>query len=200
MWLGITTVLSLLTGWFGLSQTYPNRDDVTATKLRGQSGVMGLWVAMSRVLSLDGCPSGLRVGMNRLFGPFCRSFFVPWGEVGVERSSFLFMPMVKVTFARSATGALWLYPRTWDRLQEQLPNISPSLRLEPPITNADLLRGSFLQWAFTTTLAASFFYFASRQMPANAPSIPLAVCIGFPAVTFGLNQVFAYFLIRRRSS
>ena len=75
------------------------------------------------MLDFDACASGLRVSKNRIFGPFCRCIFLPWGEMSARRSWFLFLPMVKLTFEKSDFGALWLYPGTWRRLAGAAPAI-----------------------------------------------------------------------------
>jgi nitrate/nitrite transporter NarK len=71
VWLTVTTVLALLSGWFRLMAAYPDQSIEPILRLRGQSGTMG-GVSMRSVLTLSVCPTGLRVGMMRLFGLFCR--------------------------------------------------------------------------------------------------------------------------------
>ena len=66
-------------------EVYPDQSDEPILRLRGQSGTMGLGVGMNGVLILSVCPTGLRVGMMRVFGPFCRDFFVPWESIAVVR-------------------------------------------------------------------------------------------------------------------
>jgi len=84
MWLGISTVLALKAHWFELARRYPDRTEEASLRLRFQSGRMS-GVAMSGVLTLDVCATGLRVSIWRLFGPFSRPFFVPWNELTVTR-------------------------------------------------------------------------------------------------------------------
>ena len=43
---------------------------------------------MQGILKIGVCPSGLRIGIMRAFGPFSRNFFVPWEEIKVERKHF----------------------------------------------------------------------------------------------------------------
>jgi hypothetical protein len=42
-------------------------------------------------LKLSPCSSGLRLGIVRLFGPFCRDFLVPWDEISVVRKDRFFV-------------------------------------------------------------------------------------------------------------
>jgi hypothetical protein len=67
-------------------------------RVRWQSGSMGLGVSMSGILTLGVCPSGLRVGIMRVFGPFCRDFFVLWEDIRITRRTVLFWPVAKLQF------------------------------------------------------------------------------------------------------
>jgi hypothetical protein len=77
LWLTVTTLLAVLSGWFRLMARFPDQAMEPLLRIRGQSGSMGLGVGMRGILTLRVCDSGLRVGMTRIFGPFCRDFFVP---------------------------------------------------------------------------------------------------------------------------
>ncbi|MGO9485421.1 MAG: hypothetical protein ACLPX9_12675 [Rhodomicrobium sp.] len=91
MWLTVTSLLGLLSGWYFLMNKYPDRYEEPLLRAKYQSGSMGLGVSMSCILTISVCRSGLRVGIMRLFGPFCRDFFVPWEEIRVRRlNRFLF--------------------------------------------------------------------------------------------------------------
>jgi hypothetical protein len=92
LWLAVTTILALLSGWFKLTTEFPDQSIEPILRLRGQSGTMGLGVGMRGILILSVCPTGLRVGMMRIFGPFCRDFFVPWESIAVVRKTVLFRP------------------------------------------------------------------------------------------------------------
>jgi hypothetical protein len=90
LWLAITTTLGIFSGWFLLMWKYPDRKEEALLQLKRQSGSMGLGVAMQGVLNISVCPSGLRVGIMRIFGPFCRNVFVPWEVITVKRKNRLF--------------------------------------------------------------------------------------------------------------
>src|ERR1700682_651245 len=85
MWLAITIILGFLSGWYSLMKKYPNQEDEPILQLKRQSGSMALGVSMSGILNLGVCPSGLRIGMMRIFGIFSREFFVAWEEIMAER-------------------------------------------------------------------------------------------------------------------
>jgi len=116
MWLAITTIVALLAGWFSLMEQYPDQAGEPILRLRGQSGVMGLGVSVNGILTLSVCPTGLRVGMWRIFGPFCRNFLVPWECITVVRKAGLFGSMARLQFGNPPVGRLSISARTADRL------------------------------------------------------------------------------------
>ena len=46
LWLAVTTVLGVLSGWFSLMRKYPDRPENPLYQLKRQSGSMGLGVGM----------------------------------------------------------------------------------------------------------------------------------------------------------
>jgi hypothetical protein len=100
MWLAITTMLGFMSGWFALVAAFPDQPEIASLKMKGQSGIMGqIPVSMRGVLDFAVCPSGLRIGINRIFGPFSRPLFVPWAAIGVERKRRLFGEAAVLRFA-----------------------------------------------------------------------------------------------------
>ena len=108
LWVAITVLLGFASGWYALMRRYPDRSERPILHLRGQMGFMGSLNARFRgILRLSVCPSGLRVGVFRLFGPFCRDFFVPWEEISVTRAQwFLMGEMAIMTFGDPPHGKL----------------------------------------------------------------------------------------------
>jgi hypothetical protein len=103
LWLGVTSLLSVLSGWSALMQAFPDRDETPVLSLSGQSGSMGLGVNMRGVLTIAVCPSGLRIGMPRLLAPFSRDFLVPWDRLSVTRKRVLFMDAARLQFGPVGT-------------------------------------------------------------------------------------------------
>lgn len=188
LWLVVTTILGALSGWYALMRRYPDRSETPLLTLRYQSGSMGFLVNYGRLLTLSACPSGLRIGMNRLFGPFCRNFFVPWTESRIiRRGMFLLWPVAQLAFGDPVAGTLSISADVADRLaraaQGSWPEAGPYPRPRPSAVFVTLLG----QWAAGTTLAALFFTLAPRFMaPRGAPVPPVAVGILFPAIVFGI--------------
>lgn len=114
LWLGVTTLLSLLSGWPALMKAFPDHDETPVLRLSGQSGSMGPGVNMRGVLTLSVCPAGLRVGMPRFLAPFSRDFLVPWDKISATRKRALFMQVVKLQFGR--VGSLTISQDLADRL------------------------------------------------------------------------------------
>ncbi|MPZ34968.1 MAG: hypothetical protein GEV13_29005 [Rhodospirillales bacterium] len=115
LWLTITTILGLLSGWFQLMAIYPNQTVEPILRVRFQSGAVG-GIPMRDILTLDVCSSGLRVGMMRVLGPFCRDFFVPWESIVVVRKPALFWPVAVLQFGNPVVGTLRVSARVADRL------------------------------------------------------------------------------------
>lgn len=117
MWLAVTVLIGFMAGWFALMRRYPDRDETALAVLKWQSGRMGRMGARLRgVLTLSVCPSGLRVGMFRLFGPFARDFFVPWSDIEVTRREWFLGRVAELTFGRPAAGMLTIGAGVADEL------------------------------------------------------------------------------------
>jgi hypothetical protein len=117
-------ILSLLSGWFGLAERYPDLNEEPVLTLRNQSGSVGS-VSMRSVLSLSVCPSGLRIGIMRIFGPFSRDFLVPWNEIAVTRSDRFFWKEAKLSFGQPSNGNLKVFADVADRMARAASNHWP---------------------------------------------------------------------------
>jgi len=189
LWLAVTVVLSHLAGWVSLVKAYPDRDETPLVRLSRQSGTMGTGVNMHGILTLSICPSGLRVGIMRLFGPFSRDFFVPWNSLSVVRTRAFFMAVAKLQFG--GVGVLTIPAFVADRLARAAgrnwPESGPF-----PVEEQHQTAGRLLtQWAILTSFAAAFFIGATLLSAPRGEHLPVAVAILFPAIVFG-----AFFLVR----
>jgi hypothetical protein len=197
LWITITTLLGFLSGWFALARTYPDRDEAAIQVFAGQSGSMGM-VSMGGVLRLSVCPGGLRLGMLRILGPFCRTFFVPWNELSVVRKDRFLMKAAQIEFGQPVVGTLTIAADVADRLARAAAGHWPET---DPITNdasgeagARILK----QWVVTTILASLFFIVATRIMlpPQQKPPSAMLLIL-FPATVFGINAIVRYVRSRR---
>lgn len=188
----VTTILALLSGWFRLMEVYPDQSDEPILRLRGQSGTMGLGVGMNGVLILSVCSTGLRVGIVRVFGPFCRDFFVPWESITVVRKRILFWPIAILQFGKSAVGTLSVSAHVADRIARAAVGRWPEAGPFPEEKRGDTFRRLLVQWAAMTSFAALFFTLVPLAVaPAGArPSILVAIL--FPAFVFGVSSTLKF--------
>lgn len=194
MWLVVSTLLDKASGWYALARRYPDRDEKGMFRLLWQSGSMGPGVSMRGILNIDVCPSGLRLGMMKLFGPFCRNIFVPWNEIKIERKKwFLFWNGARLQFGSPAVGNLTLFEHTADRLARASEGRWPEPGPFVAQTRSQIGASMMKQWAFTTVLASLFFIVGPRLAPAGGEGCPpTLVCIAFPATVFGFLCLFGY--------
>ena len=197
-WLAITSALAVMSGWFGLMQQYPDRPEQPLLRLRGQSGSMGaMAVRFGGLLRLEVCPSGLRVGMMRLFGPFCRDFFVPWSEIKVERRSWLFVPLVDLNFGSVGAGRLSVRALTADRLAAAAGPLWPERGPIAAPSPARIGGGIFAVWALQTGLVSAFLLVGPAFLTPHRPGPPVWMAIGLPAAAFGVIALVRFALQSR---
>lgn len=117
LWFAITALIGFMSGWYALARRYPDRRERPLLRLTWQSGFMGPLQSRYRsALTLSACPSGLRVGVIRLLGPFCRNFFVPWEEITVRRKDGFFEKLAELTFGNPRVGTLAIRAAVADKL------------------------------------------------------------------------------------
>jgi len=193
LWFAVTMLLSYLSGWFGLMERFPDRAENPLLTLTSQSGSLGR-VSMSRILKLSVCPTGLRIGIMRIFGPFSRDFLVPWDEITVTRGNRLVWKVAKLSFGRPPIRTLTLPSEVADRLARTAGARWPESGSFPEETNHEALSRVAKQWLAMTCLAAAFFIIAPRLMgPKGANGPPIAVAVLFPAIVFGIGAMVQYF-------
>jgi hypothetical protein len=197
LWFAVIMILSFLSGWFRLTERYPNSDEIPVVTLANQSGSLGL-LSMRGILNLSVCASGLRIGIMRIFGPFCRDFLVPWDEITVTRHDRYFWKVAKLSFGQPSNGNLRVFAEVADRMARAAGNRWPEEGPFLPETRSQSVSRIAKQWVAMTALAAAFFVVAPRLATPNAADRPpIAVAILFPAIVFGIGAVVQYFRQRR---
>lgn len=185
-------MLGLMSGWFNLQQWYQEPTEEPLLKLRGQSGSMGFGVALNGILRLTAHPSGLGVGIWRVFGPFQRAFLVPWSDIGVEPSRSFFTPMVKLSFGNPPNGRLKISIRSWSRLVAAArPATTVQMPAAPEVSREAVARRMFLEWLVLTGIGSTFFLVVTSSWESDE-RIPIAFCIGLPAIMFGIGQLIRF--------
>ena len=149
---------------------------------------------MRGILTLSVCPTGLRVGMMRIFGLFCRDFLVPWESITVVRSTILIWPVAKLQFGNPAIGMLRLSAYTADKLARAAGRCWPEAGPFPEEKPASTFRRLLAQWAMTTAFAALFFILVPLAVAPSGARPPMPLAILFPAIVFGLVFVMRYFI------
>ena len=196
MWLFVTTMLGFVSGWYALMRRYPDRPESALRRFTNQSGSMNS-VGMRSILSLSVCPSGLRVGIMRIFGIFSRDFFVPWDEVAVSRKDRLFWKAAKLSFGKQGSGNLTIPSEVADHMARVAGSRWPEAGSFPVETRSQASSRIIKQWLASTTLAAAFFIIVPRLLAPNPDSRPpILVAVLFPAAVFGVAGLVQY--LRRR--
>jgi hypothetical protein len=198
IWLTVSGILGLLSGWYFLMNKYPDREDEVLLQAKYQSGSMGLlsgWyflglgVEMRGILKIGVCRSGLRIGIVRIFGIFCRDFFVPWRELRVQRKDYFFFKIAELKFGNSAIGRLKISAELADRLARSAIGYWPE-PMFPEETDKQLLARLTKRWLLMTSVAAAFFIIMPKLLDTHFP--PIAIAILFPATVFGVLSLFEY--------
>jgi hypothetical protein len=202
-WLIFTTLLAYLSGWFRLTDQYPDRAEEPMLRLRCQSGTMVLGAArrasMRGILTFSVCPSGLRVGMMRAFGPLCRDFFVPWERLAIirENGGWLLGSIAELQFPNPVRATLRISGYTADRLArvagERWPEAGPFLQEKW----GDHARRLLAHWAVVTSFFALFFIVVPLAVAPGGSRPPILLAILFPALFFGVGFVVRFFFERR---
>jgi hypothetical protein len=197
LWLFVSVILGFFSGWYTLMRAFPDRShEEPLAVFKHESGMLGP-VSMSRILKLSPCPSGLRVGIMKLFGPFHKDFLVPWELIGVSRKKILVWKYAELSFG-TTSGKLRISDLLVDRLWQSAPQNWPEKGIPKPVTGARQFQFYFVQWLTLTTIAAAFFIIAPRAVDKGSGNYPpVSVAILFPAIAIGLFTAFEY-LTRRR--
>jgi hypothetical protein len=192
MWLFVTTMLGFISGWYTLMQRYPDRSEVALHTFTGQSGSMN-FVGMRSILNLSVCPSGLRIGIMRIFGIFCRDFFVPWNEIDVARKDRFFWKVAKLSFGKRVVGNLSISSEVADRIARAAGSLWPEAGSFAEETSSQAASRIIKQWAVSTSFAAAFFIIAPRLVISKGePGPPIIVAVLFPATVFGVAGLVQY--------
>jgi hypothetical protein len=193
LWLSITAILALPSGWLRLMTRFPDQRAQPALRLSWQSGTMGAGVHIRGALILSVCSSGLRVGIMRLFGPFCRDFFVPWESISITRRKGLLGPVVDLQFGSPVVGKLRISGHSADRLAAAAAGRWPESGLGFRETAGHHFRRLLPAWAVATGFAAGSLIVVSAVVAPAPDRPPIAIAILLPAIFFGLIWLLRLF-------
>jgi hypothetical protein len=192
LWLLTTTFLAALSGWFRLMASFPDPDEEALLRMAKQSGSMGLGVSMNGILTLSVRPSGIRVGIMRVFGPFSRDFFVPRQDLNVTRK-FLFSTSRETSIWQSRNRIADIPAYVANQLARTAMRRWPETGPFPVETHRDTLRRLLIEWGLISSTAGLFFTLVPLLVaPAQyRPSIAFAILL--PTVFFGVVTGGRYF-------
>jgi hypothetical protein len=192
MWLIVTTMLGFISGWYTLMKVYPDHSEEPLHTFARQSGSIN-FVGMRSILNLSVCTSGLRIGIMRIFGIFCRDFLVPWNAISVIRKDRVLRKVAQLSFGTPPIGNLTIRAEVADRIARAAGGLWPEPQSIPEETSAPTALRLIRQWAVATGLAASFFVIVPRlTMPKGTAVPPVIVAVLFPAVVFGTVGLIQY--------
>ena len=189
MWLVVTTILAVLSGWFRLMARFPDQNIEPLLRLRWRSGTMGMGVGMRGILTLSVCPSGLRVGMMRIFGPFCRDFLVPWEDISVTRKTMFYWPFARLQFGNPAIGTLSIPAHLADQLARAAMGNWPESGRLPDARRIDTSRRRLLFWVVVACIAALFFMSVPLAFAPSGERLPILLAIAVVAIVLGIVAV-----------
>ena len=195
MWLLVTTILARKAGWPELSTKYPDTDEEAVRVLRFQSGWMG-GVSMSSILRLEACPSGLRVGILKLFGPFSRKFFVPWKEIRILRKRRFIWNVVELDFG--GIGQLSLFDYTANKLARAVSGAWPESGMFPKDSIAEALWQVAKSWLVGILFVVGFFTIVPFLLSGGKQAFPFPNPVIFPAIAMISFAAIVYFIGRIR--
>ena len=127
MWLSISALLSLLSGWRALASQFPASDSIQGDHFRFVSGSMGIPffpVNYGNCLFVTVNEEGFRVAILFLFRFLTPPLFIPWLQVeSVTEKRFLFMRYAAIRI-RGSWPIVSLYGKAGTRMLEGYAKVS----------------------------------------------------------------------------
>jgi hypothetical protein len=136
--------------------------------------------------------------MMRVFGIWCRKFFVPWEEITINRKDGFFGQSAKLQFGNPSRGSLRIPSYVADRLARASLGRWPEPGPFPQETSEQVLVSLARQWIAVTLFAATFFIVVPRIVSPDANFPPIPVAFILPGVVFGIPSAFEYFKRTKR--
>jgi hypothetical protein len=131
----------------------------------------------------------------RVFGPFSRPYFVPWGDIRVYRLTEYFMPAARLEFGQPARGVLSVRGNTANRLARAAGKNWPEPGPFPFESTGHILASVILQWAALSALLAVFLTLLAFVFAPARPFLPLPIAIGLPALIMGVIACIRFTLL-----
>jgi hypothetical protein len=176
-WVFLCTKMGRGSGWYRLMDRYPDRVERAALRLQMQSGKLGS-VDMANLLRLEACPSGLRLGILRMFGPFQRNIFVPWKEISVQRDRRWFGPVAVLQFGIDESR-LVVVDYLANRLARAVPGQWPEPAVLPAQPKAKAAFIALCRWIICLVAIVGFFSIGPSIAAGHYLWPPTDLIVGF---------------------
>jgi hypothetical protein len=112
IWLGVTFLLSYISGWAFLAEHYRAARPFAGRYERirsSQMGPLGPFGGARNAVNVGIDPEGLHLRMFILFRINCRDLFIPWRDIMVSRGRSYFMDYVEFHFRQAPKIGLRIY-------------------------------------------------------------------------------------------
>jgi hypothetical protein len=117
LWLVICVLISRLSGWHRLAQTYRASSPLEGTSWGMQSAALRFGASYNNCVRFTVNPLGMGMAVAIAFAPGHPRLFFPWAEIRVSRQTRFWGPCVVCTFQREPSMALQISPRLAARIQ-----------------------------------------------------------------------------------
>jgi len=117
LWLGVTYLLSYLSGWAFLARHYRAAQPFAGRYERvraSQMGPLGPFGGARNALYVGIDSAGLHLRMFILFRVNCRDLFIPWPEITVTRGRSFFMDFVEFHFRQAPKIRVRIFGKAGD--------------------------------------------------------------------------------------
>lgn len=116
IWVSVVFLLSRLSGWSKLAQTYREQQPFVGQLHRRCSATLGL-VGYNKTLVLGANEHGLHLAVPRIFALGHPPLFVPWADVEAERGKTLWVQTVGLRLGKTQPVTLKMQRRFADPLE-----------------------------------------------------------------------------------
>ena len=120
IWLGVTFLLSYISGWAFLAEHYRAARPYAGRYERirsSQMGPLGPFGGARNAVNVGIEPEGLHLRMFILFRINCRDLFIPWRDITVTRGRAYFTNFVDFHFRQAPKIALRIYGKVGEVIQ-----------------------------------------------------------------------------------
>ena len=120
VWIGVSFLISLLGGWWSLSQYYPLQAYTTRKKWSFQSAAMRWLTGYGNCLHVSVTDRGLLLSVLFLFRTGHPPLLIPWEDISVEKYHSRFMKGVRLNFSKVPNVPLYLREKLAQEINREI--------------------------------------------------------------------------------